>query len=139
MSTTDIRAVSPSAALAASRASARGYWVATLFVTLTALGAGFADLLHVEPLYGQLLHLGYPGYFATLLGLFKIVGAVVLLAPGSPLMKEWAYAGMFCDYCCAIVSHAVSGDGAGAVIGPLFALVALAASWQLRPKARRLT
>jgi hypothetical protein len=139
MSTTDIRALSTGAALAPSRASARAYWVATLFVALTALGAGFADLLHAEPLFGMMLHLGYPAYFATLLGLFKIAGGVVLLAPGSPLMKEWAYAGMFCDYCCAIASHAVSGDGAGAVIGPVVALVALGASWQLRPKARRLT
>jgi hypothetical protein len=137
MNTTDIRAVSPSAALAPSRAFI-WYWVGTLFVALTALGAGIADVLHAQPLYGMLLHLGYPGYFATLLGLFKVAGAVVLLAPRSPLLKEWAYAGMFIDYCCAIVSHAVSGDGVGAFMGPLFALVALAASWRLRPEARRL-
>jgi hypothetical protein len=138
MSMTDIRAVSPSAALTPSRASA-WYWVGTLFVTLTALGAGIADILHAQPLYGMMLHLGYPGYFATLLGLFKVAGAIVLLAPRAPLLKEWAYAGMFCDYICAIVSHAVSGDGVGALMGPLFALAALAASWRLRPEARRLT
>jgi hypothetical protein len=137
MSTTDIRAVSPIAALTPSRASA-GYWVGTLFVTLTALVAGTADILHAQPLYGMLLQLGYPGYFATLLGLFKVAGAVVLLAPRWPLLKEWAYAGMFCDYCCAIASHAVTGEGAGAAIGALFALVALAASWRLRPASRRL-
>jgi hypothetical protein len=138
MSTSDIHEVSPSAPVTPSRASTVVYWAGTLFVTLTALGAGFADIFHAQPLYGVLLHLGYPAYFATLLGLWKVVGAVVLLAPRWPLVKEWAYAGMLCDYCCAIVSHVAVGDGASAVVGPLVALAALAASWHLRPEARRL-
>jgi hypothetical protein len=138
MSTTDIHAASPSAPLAPSRASTAAYWAATLFVTLTALGAGTADILHAQPLYGLLLHLGYPPYFATLLGLWKVAGAVVLLAPRWPLVKEWAYAGMLIDYVCAVVSHAAAGDGGSTVVGPLVALAALAASWHLRPESRRL-
>jgi hypothetical protein len=115
-----------------------GYWAATLFVAVTSLAAGVADMLHVQPLYGIMLHLGYPPYFATLLGLGKVVGAAVLLAPRGPLVKEWAYAALFCDYCCATVSHVAAGDGIGAVAGPLFAFGALVASWYLRPASRRL-
>lgn len=121
-----------------SRATATGYWAATLFVSLTALGAGTVDVLHAQPLYGVLLHLGYPSYFATLLGFWKIAGGAVLLVPRLPLVKEWAYAGMFLDYMAAITSHFASGDGAVALVGPMVATVALAVSWSLRPTSRRL-
>ena len=74
----------------ASPARGRVYWACTLFVTLTALGAGVLDILHLQPLFGLLLHLGYPSYFATVLGVWKVLGAIVLLAPRYPLVKEWA-------------------------------------------------
>jgi hypothetical protein len=138
MTTPDHQVMSLNAPLTPSRTSTIGYWAGTLFVAVTALGAGFADVLHAQPLFGMLLHLGYPAYFATLLGLFKVAGAVILLAPRSPLVKEWAYAGMFFDYVSAIVSHTAAGDGGGALAGPMVALVALAASWLLRPESRRL-
>jgi hypothetical protein len=114
------------------------YWLCTLFVALTALGAGIMDILHVEPLFGLLLHLGYPSYFAAILGVWKVLGALVLVAPRYPLVKEWAYAGMVIDYSSAVISHLASGDGAGAIAGPILSMVALAASWYLRPRSRRL-
>jgi hypothetical protein len=121
-----------------SRGTTTAYWVFTLFITLTALSAGVSDILHLQPLYGVLLHLGYPPYFGTILGVAKVVGAIVLLAPRYPLLKEWAYAGMFCDYAAAVASHAAAGDGAGAMAGPILSMAAMAASWYLRPPSRRL-
>jgi hypothetical protein len=114
------------------------YWACTLFIAITAVAAGIADLAHLEPLYGILLHLGYPPYFAAMLGVAKIAGAAVVLSPRAPLLKEWAYAGMCCDYAAAIVSHGASGDGATAIAGPLVSLGLAAASWALRPRERRL-
>jgi hypothetical protein len=114
------------------------YWVCTAFIGLTALAAGVADVAHLEPLYGILLHLGYPPYFAAMLGVAKIAGAAVVMSPRAPLLKEWAYAGMFCDYSAAVASHAALGDGATAIAGPLVSLGFAAASWALRPGARRL-
>jgi hypothetical protein len=115
------------------------YWTTTLFVALTALSAGVMDILHLPPLFGLLLHLGYPPYFATMLGLWKMAGALVLVAPRYPLVKEWAYAGMVIDLSSAVTSHLASGDGAVAVIGPIISMGALAGSWYLRPQSRRLT
>ncbi len=112
------------------------YWSFTIFVTFTAVGAGVSDILHLQPLYGILLHLGYPPYFATLLGTWKVIGAIVLFSPRLPLVKEWAYAGMFCDYVSATVSHAAANDGVAALVGPLVSMGALAASWYLRPASR---
>jgi DoxX-like family len=138
MSTAVDRVMPFSPTASPSRRAVIAYWASTLFVTLTALWSGIADIAHLEPLYGVLLHLGYPPYFGVLLGAFKILGAIVLLAPGRPLAKEWAYAGVFCDYASATVSHLAVGDGVAAVIGPLLSMGALAASWYLRPAGRRL-
>lgn len=143
MTTTDLHetrlvAAPGSQSQSRGRLAVYGYWVATLFVALTALLAGTADVLHAQPLYGVLLHLGYPSYFATLLGFWKIAGGVALLVPRWPLVKEWAYAGMFLDYSAATVSHLASGDGTAAAVAPILATVALAVSWSLRPSSRRL-
>lgn len=116
----------------------RIYWATTLFVAATALVAGTMDILHAPPLYDIVLRLGYPPHFATLLGVWKILGALALLAPRRPLLKEWAYAGMLIDYSAAVIAHVAAGDDVGAIIAPLFTMVLLAASWQLRPASRRL-
>jgi hypothetical protein len=115
------------------------YWVATLFVAVNALGAGMMDMLRIEPLFGILLRLGFPAYFATILGIWKVLGAAALLVPRYPLLKEWAYAGLFFDFTAALVAHAASGDGPSTYVGPLLSIVALVASWSLRPPSLRLT
>jgi hypothetical protein len=114
------------------------YWVATLFVAVNALVAGTVDLLRIQPLFGILIHLGFPAYFATILGIWKVLGAISLLAPRRPLLKEWAYAGMFFDFSSAVAAHVSTGDGIVACIGPLVSIGALLASWYLRPRSRRL-
>lgn len=132
----------PKAHLSRTEAPARGvlvaYWALTGLLASSGLWAGALDVLRLPPLFPVLLHLGYPPYFAPLLGLWKIAGAVVLLAPRSPLLKEWAYAGMFIDYSSALVSHMASGDAAAAWFGPILSIVFLVGSWSLRPSARRL-
>jgi hypothetical protein len=54
--------------------------------------------------------LGYPVYFLTILGVWKVLSAPALLAPRLPRLKEWAYAGIFFDLTGAAASHAFSGD-----------------------------
>lgn len=115
------------------------YWLFTLLVALSTLGSGVMAILHLPPFYGILLHLGYPPYFATLLGVFTMLGALALLAPRYPLLKEWAYAGMFVQFSSALISHLAAGDGAIWFLGPITMIGALAASWHLRPASRRLT
>jgi predicted metal-binding membrane protein len=84
------------------------------------------------------IQLGYPTYFLVILGIWNMLGAAALLAPRFPLLKEWAYAGAFFAYSGAIVSHVITGKGMPEV-WVLTALVVLtAASWALRPAARRL-
>lgn len=82
------------------------------------------------------MHLGYPLYFMTIIGLWKVLGSVALLAPGFPRVKEWAYAGIFFNMTGAAVSHVAVGDAAWHVAVTLaFAALAIA-SWALRPASR---
>ena len=56
-----------------------------------------------------LTHLGYPAYLAKILGTWKLLGVVALLAPGFRRVKEWAYAGFFFNLTGATLSHLASG------------------------------
>lgn len=55
-------------------------------------------------------YLGYPVYFLTILGIWKILGVVAVLIPKFPLLKEWAYAGFFFVMSGAIFSHIAVSD-----------------------------
>jgi uncharacterized membrane protein YphA (DoxX/SURF4 family) len=114
------------------------YWVATLLVVGNSAVAGTMDILRMQPLFGILLHLGYPAYFSTILGVWKVLGVLALLAPRYPRLKEWAYAGFFIEYTAAVASHVAVGDGVVRLVGPIVSIVFLAASWAARPSSRRI-
>ena len=123
----------------APRARAFIYWTATVFVAGNALIAGVMNILRISPFPTILMHLGYPAYFGTMLGTWKVVGALALVIPKYPRVKEWAYAGSFIDYTAAIVSYIAVGAGCVTnLAGPLVTIILLGVSWALRPASRRL-
>jgi DoxX-like family len=83
-------------------------------------------------------HLGYPGYFMSILGVWYVLAGLALLAPRLPLLKEWAYAGLIFNYTGAAASHAIVGDGVAALVGPIFFIACVAVSWAPRPASRRI-
>src|SRR5713226_3602933 len=113
-----------------------GYWLTTGLFAAVFLAAGFAELASTPAVVETTLALGYPAYLLTILGFWKVVSAPVLLAPGLPRLKEWAYAGIFFDLTGAAASHTFSGDPAGKIATPLLLLLIAAASWALRPPSR---
>jgi uncharacterized membrane protein YphA (DoxX/SURF4 family) len=115
-----------------------GYWASTAILAFAWLTGGVADLAHVPATVEGVVQLGYPPYFVTILGFWKVLGAIALLAPGFPRLKEWAYAGTFFELTGAVASHWVSGSGAWHLIGPGFFAVCAIASWVLRPQSRTL-
>ncbi|EYF03082.1 DoxX family protein [Chondromyces apiculatus] len=115
-----------------------GYWIATGLAAFAFLAGGAADLAATPDMLASMAHLGYPPYLTTILGVWKLLGAVAILAPGFPRLKEWAYAGMFFDLTGAAVSHAAVNDGAAKILTPLVLLGIVAASWALRPESRTL-
>jgi len=119
-----------------SRAKTIGYWAATGLAALAFISGGVLDAARGEQVRGIMSHLGYPLYFAALLGVWKILGGLAILAPRLPRLKEWAYAGMFFDLSGAAISHGSVGDPPARVVTPLVILAVVIASWALRPKSR---
>jgi uncharacterized membrane protein YphA (DoxX/SURF4 family) len=114
------------------------YWVTTGLVVLAFAGGGLYDLSGAPAVLEAMRQLGYPAYVAGILGVWKVLGAVAVAAPGLPRLKEWAYAGMLFDLSGAAVSHAASGDGVAKVAAPLVLLAVTFGSWALRPASRKL-
>jgi hypothetical protein len=115
------------------------YWTTTILVAFFMTG-GVAQLAQyrANP-HGVVPELGYPMYFFAILGFWKVLGAIAILVPGFPRLKEWAYAGIFFDLTGAAASCAwVGGYGAYGfhVIAPLLIAGLLMASWALRPESR---
>src|SRR3954465_15244118 len=75
-----------------------GYWACTVLVSLSLLTSGAGHLTHMKQSVDGIMALGYPLYFITLLGFWKVAGGLTLLAPGLPRLKEWAYAGVCFDF-----------------------------------------
>ena len=67
------------------------------------------NLIRYEEQREAMAELGYPVYLMTILGVAKLLGVLALLLPGTPLLKEWAYAGFTFDLLGASVSHAFVG------------------------------
>lgn len=116
----------------------RLYVFSTLGVAVAFTFGGLADVLHVQYADQTMTHLGYPEYFTTLIGCWKILGVVAVIVPGFERVKEWAYAGMFFDTTGAALSHAALGDGAAQLLPPVFVCGLVVASWASRPEDRKL-
>lgn len=116
------------------------YWVATLWLGLGMASTGVVQLLKTKDGAGGLesvTHLGYPVYFLTLMGVWKILGVVAVLMPRSPLLKEWAYAGFFFAMSGAIYSHIACGNAIKEILPALLLLILTIVSWYFRPIDRK--
>jgi uncharacterized membrane protein YphA (DoxX/SURF4 family) len=85
----------------------------------------------------MITRLGYPLYFLTLLGVWKILGVIAVLVPRFPLVKEWAYAGFFFAMSGAVISHLAVNDEAKELFGPVLLLILIVVSWYFRPADRK--
>ncbi len=116
------------------------YWTMTILVAFPIGSGGLSQIWQYQANpHGVVPLLGYPMYFFAILGVWKALGAIAILVPRFPRLKEWAYAGIFFDLTGAAAScAAVGGYGAFAfhVIAPLIITGFTVASWALRPQSR---
>jgi hypothetical protein len=122
-----------------SRTRAITYWIFTVLLVFELVAGSVWNLMQIEWVHVQLNHLGYPLYFAYILGVWQIGGAAVIIAPRFPRIKEWAYAGAFFEFSGAVASHLLAGDGAEVWRLPLAYAAIVIVSWALRPADRRLS
>ena len=111
------------------------YWGTTSLVAIVPLLAAFAYLTAAPQAVENFRHVGYPQQLRVLLGIAKLAGAIVLLLPRLPTLKEWAYAGFTFMWIAAAVAHYLAGDGALSLL-PVALLGALAVSYVTRSASR---
>ena len=118
------------------------YWIATIWLSLGMLSTGTVQLFQIKGdgpgSVDSMIHLGYPVYFVTILGICKILGVVSLLIPKFPLLKEWAYAGFFFMMSGAVFTHIAASNSMSEIFPSLLLLILTLVSWYFRPGERKL-
>lgn len=113
------------------------YWGSTVWLSLGMVSTGIVQLFQMKEETDFIIALGYPAYFLTLLGIWKLLGVVAVLIPKFPLLKEWAYAGFFFAMSGAIFSHIAMDHGLKDLFGPSLLIVLTVVSWYFRPAERK--
>jgi uncharacterized membrane protein len=116
------------------------YWTTTILIAFFIGSGGAAQVAQFmgNP-HGIVPVLRYPMYFFLILGIWKVLGAIAILVPRYPRLKEWAYAGIFFDLTGAAASVAAAGDYgiyAFHIVAPLILAALTVVSWALRPESR---
>jgi hypothetical protein len=88
-----------------------GFWITTVLFCLQIGFTAYAQL-RLPQVAEMFTHLGFPAYFRVELSWAKLLGVVLLLAPVSARLKEWAYAGFAITLASALIAHFALGDGA---------------------------
>ena len=121
------------------------YWAVTVLIALETLVGGVTDLIPGRallvagaPVADIVTSLGYPVYILRILGFWKVLGAIVLLLPGYPRLKEWAYAGIFFELSGAAASWLMYKHDVGEAVAPAMLAFLTLVSWAMRPQNRLL-
>jgi hypothetical protein len=114
------------------------YWIITAILSFCIFSGGLAQALQVKGVVQGFKPLGYPTYFISLIGIWKVLGTIAILIPKFKLLKEWAYAGIFFTMTGAVISHIASNDVSVQIIAPVVLAVFTILSWYLRPADRKI-
>jgi hypothetical protein len=115
---------------------ATSYWASTAMIAFAMLSGGMAELAQRPETVEGMALLGYPSYFIAIIGFWKVLGGMTVLAPGLPRLKEWAYAGIFFNMTGAAASHAATHAATWHVIVTSCLALLTLVSWALRPQSR---
>jgi uncharacterized membrane protein YphA (DoxX/SURF4 family) len=108
------------------------YWILTGLFAALMFVSGIPDILMIPEAVAMVTdHLGYPAYFLPFIGVAKVLGAICILLPRFPRLKEWAYAGFFYDLLAAMWSGISVGDPPGQWLTILIAFALLFGSYAL--------
>jgi DoxX-like family len=114
------------------------YWIITAILSFCIFSGGLAQALQLKGVVQGFKPLGYPTYFISLIGIWKMLGIIAILVPKFKLLKEWAYAGIFFTMTGAVISHIASNDVSVQIIAPVVLAIFTVLSWYLRPADRKI-
>jgi hypothetical protein len=100
------------------------FWIITIILSIFIGLGSVMDVLSMPEAVLYITRLGYPAYLAPFLGAAKLAAIVVILIPGFPRLKEWAYAGLVIDLVGAMYSSIAIGDPASTWM-PMLLFIAL--------------
>ena len=109
------------------------YWTTTILVSAGMAMSSAMYLTSNPKLVQGFAMLGYPQYIIYLLGILKLLGAVALVVPGFPRIKEWAYAGFVFCFVGALWSHVATHTP---FMGPVMFLALLVTSYVFYHRVR---
>lgn len=115
------------------------YRGATLFLAIAMTAGGLQQLLQMGGYVEIVQALHYPVYMLSILGFWKLLGVLIILLPGLPTLKEWAYAGFVFAMSGAAASHLIVGQPFTEAIPSLILLLVTLLSWYFRPDHRKIT
>jgi len=115
------------------------YWIITAILSFCIFTGGLFQALQLKGVVEGFKPLGYPTYFISIIGVWKVLGVIAILVPAFKLLKEWAYAGIFFAMTGAVISHIASNDVHEQIIAPIVLAIFAVLSWYLRPADRRIT
>ncbi len=113
------------------------YWFSTIWLSLGMVSTGIVQIIHMDEEVHKMKDLGYPSYFLTIIGIWKLLGVIAILLPKLPVVKEWAYAGFFFLMSGAIFTHLAVADKAVTYFGPALLLLLTIISWYFRSVERK--
>lgn len=114
------------------------YWIITILLSFCLFSGGLAQALQVKGVVEGFKPLGYPIYFISIIGVWKVLGIIAILIPGFKLLKEWAYAGLFFTMTGAAISHIAANDIHPQIVAPIVLGIFTVLSWYLRPDNRKI-
>jgi hypothetical protein len=115
------------------------YWIITGLLSFCIFTGGLFQALQLKGVIQGFKPLSYPTYFITVIGIWKVLAIIAILAPGFKLLKEWAYAGIFFTMTGAVISHIASHDVSPQIAAPIVLAIFTVLSWYLRPAGRKIS
>ena len=87
------------------------YWICTVLVIAMMLFSAYGTFFIHSPDGDKVMaQIQIPMYLMKMLAIGKVLGAIAILVPGYPRIKEWAYAGYFFDLAGATFCFIATGS-----------------------------
>jgi hypothetical protein len=96
------------------------YWSFIMLFCLFMFIDGAAGVARVQAAKEALVHLGYPEYLLTIVGIAKILGSFAIIQNKFKAVKEWAFAGFTINALGAFGSRFFVGDTGFLLFFPVF-------------------
>lgn len=105
------------------------FYISTIIISLSMLWGGYLDASQNELAVTGIVSLGYPAYFAVIIGVAKVLGVIGIWQNKVRWLKSWAYAGFVFDTLGATVSTLAAGFALTLAIPALISLILVLVSF----------